>query len=63
MNDAQSVASIITRLDREREEIAVSARAARDFAALHAFELTFAARTKHLIRSSRLPNSIRQQLG
>lgn len=63
MNDAQSVANIITRLDREREEIAVSARAARDFAALHAFELTFAARTKHLIRSSRLPNSIRQQLG
>ena len=63
MNDALAVANLITRLDRERTEIAASARAARDFAALHAFELTFAARTKHLIRSSRLPASVRQQLG
>lgn len=63
MNDANAVADVIQRLDRERAEIATSARAAREFAALHAFELTFAARTKHLIRSSRLPSSIRNQLG
>lgn len=63
MNDANAVANVIQRLDRERAEIAESARAARDFAALHAFELTFAARTKHLIRSSRLPSSVRSQFG
>ncbi len=54
MNDPVALARNIARLDRERGEIGGAARRARVFAARHAFEITFAARSHHLIRLSRL---------
>jgi hypothetical protein len=49
-------------LDRHRDEISDAARTARSFAAKHAFEITFEARTRHLICLSRLPDDLKREL-
>lgn len=53
MGDRRSLAQQIARLDRDRRAIGAAARAARRFAASHAFEVTFERRTRHLMRLSR----------
>lgn len=60
MNDPGAIARNIARLDRDRTAIAVAARTARVFAARHAFEITFEARARHLIRLSRLPPELKR---
>lgn len=61
LRDPGALARVIARLDRDRESIKAAARTAREFAARHAFEITFAARTRHLIRLSRLPEDLKQK--
>lgn len=58
--DAPALARRIAGLDRDRPAIVEAARRARDFAARHAFEATFAARAAHLVRNSRLPLPLKQ---
>jgi colanic acid/amylovoran biosynthesis glycosyltransferase len=60
MNNPVAIAHVIARLDRDREALCAAARTARTFAAQHAFEATFEARTRHLIRLSRLPQDLKQ---
>ncbi|MGA0614276.1 glycosyltransferase [Paracoccus sp. KR1-242] len=55
MFDAPALAKTIAGLHQDREQIATAARRAREFAQKHVFEVTFAARTSHFIRCSRLP--------
>lgn len=57
LGDARGLARRIAELDRDA--IAEAARASRDFAAQHAFEITFARRVEHFIRNSRLPEALR----
>lgn len=60
MSDAVALARSIESLHHDREGVIRSARRARDFAALHAFETTFDARIAHVIRNSRLPDELKQ---
>lgn len=57
LNAPEQLAETIARLAVKRDEIALSAIKARDFAALHAFERTFSRRTDHFVRLSRLPQA------
>jgi glycosyltransferase involved in cell wall biosynthesis len=59
MNQAARLAEVIKRLEGNRAEIQSAARKARDFAAAHTFEKTFAARINHLVKLSRLPQHIK----
>ncbi|MCX7644512.1 MAG: glycosyltransferase [Rhodobacteraceae bacterium] len=59
--DAAALARRIAALDRDRAAIVEAARRARDFAARHAFETTFAARAAHLLRHSRLPPDLKER--
>jgi len=52
--DAAALSGAITRLHASRGEIAEASLRAREFARLHTFETTFANRTRHIIRNSRL---------
>ncbi len=60
MSDAAALARSIEGLHHEREDVVRAARLARDFAAHHAFEATFATRIAHVIRNSRLPEGLKQ---
>ncbi len=53
------LAQLVARLDSHREEIAASSLSARNFAAMHAFEPTFARRVAHLVSLSRLPQPVK----
>ena len=53
VNSPTAMADAIVRLASARPEIAAASIGARKFAAAHAFEPTFAARTRHLFSSSR----------
>ena len=57
--DAPALARRIAELHRDRAQIAEAALRARDFARQHVFETTFAARTAHFIRTSRLPEGLK----
>lgn len=57
--DALALAREIARLHQNRAELADAAFRARSFAMQHTFETTFARRTRHLIQSSRLPDSLK----
>ncbi|PPE65555.1 glycosyltransferase [Caldimonas caldifontis] len=61
--DAGHLAQTVARLHGSRDEIALAARRARDFALAHAFEDTFAARVRHMVGASRLPEAIKQSWG
>lgn len=63
MHDAVGLARIIARLSENRGEIVRAARFARDFAAEHSFEKTFALRAHHVIALSRLPEPVRSAFG
>jgi colanic acid/amylovoran biosynthesis glycosyltransferase len=54
-----ALAAEIARLHSSRAEIAAAALKAREFALAHAFEITFARRTRHLVSSSRLPQCLK----
>lgn len=58
--DVEDLARTVARLAGAREELAAAARRARDFALAHAFEDTFAARTGHMVRLSRLPEEVKR---
>lgn len=53
MRDVQALALEVGRLHGARDEIAAHARRARDFAAAHALEATYARRTEHILVNSR----------
>lgn len=55
MHDARVLARTIADLHADRSRIVVAAQRGRDYAKAHSFEATFARRTEHLIRHSRLP--------
>ena len=55
MHDAAGLAAEIARLHGDRTALQEMARRGRGFALEHCFEATFEKRTKHLIRTSRLP--------
>jgi glycosyltransferase involved in cell wall biosynthesis len=55
--DSAALARTIAGLERNRSAIVEAAGRARDFALRHAFEATFAARTAHLLRNSRIPGA------
>jgi glycosyltransferase involved in cell wall biosynthesis len=57
MRDVQALAREVARLHGARAEIAAHARRARDFAAEHALEATYARRTEHILRNSRHPSA------
>jgi glycosyltransferase involved in cell wall biosynthesis len=59
LGDAAALARTVAGLHARREEIVAAATRARDFAQRHAFEATFANRTAHIIRNSRLPEAAR----
>ncbi|TNF58787.1 MAG: glycosyltransferase, partial [Burkholderiales bacterium] len=59
--DAAALARVVARLDTDRGAIAEATRRARDFARMHAFEPTFARRSAHIIRNSRLPDALRTE--
>lgn len=59
VGDAEALAGLVARLDRDREGLAAAAARARDFAAGHAFEKTFARRCAHLRQASRLPPGLK----
>lgn len=56
-NEPEALAAVIARLDKNRTEMQAAARKARQFAAAHAFEKTFAARIDHIVKLSRLPQA------
>lgn len=58
-NEPKKLAAIIAHLAQHRHELQAAARRARTFAAAHTFERTFAARIDHLVRLSRLPQSVK----
>lgn len=58
--DATALARVIARLAADRDALATAAVRARDFARQHAFETTFARRTAHFIRHSRLPDELKK---
>ncbi|MTH34090.1 glycosyltransferase [Paracoccus limosus] len=60
IGDTPGLARRIAALASDRDSLAAHARAARDFAAQHVFELTFGRRVAHFIRNSRLPEPLRQ---
>lgn len=60
IGQSAKLASIVARLDRQREDIAQASMLARAFAGQHAFEVTFKARIDHLIRASRLPADLKK---
>lgn len=57
MHDAAALAAQIARLHGDRGALQDMARLGRGFAQDHCFEATFAKRTQHLIRASRLPEA------
>ena len=57
--DVEHLAREVARLASAREELAMAARRARDFALAHAFEDTFAARVRHMVGASRLPRELK----
>ncbi len=57
--DLEALVDVVERLNQDRSELASAARRARDFAAQHAFEITMARRTQHLIDASRLPTHLK----
>lgn len=57
--DVEHLAQQVARLSVAREELAMAARRARDFALVHAFEDTFAARVRHMVGASRLPGELK----
>lgn len=59
MDSPRALASLIAGLDAEREVLCSWARRARDFAARHTLEQTFAARIRHLERARELGPSAR----
>lgn len=61
--DPAALARTIAGLERNRPAIVKAAGRARDFALRHAFEVTFAARTAHLRRNSRLPGAASRSAG
>ncbi|GMW03966.1 MAG: hypothetical protein AMXMBFR84_51000 [Candidatus Hydrogenedentota bacterium] len=56
INEPVKLADVIAQLDACRKDIQSASFKARDFAAKHALENTFTARTHHLIRLSRKPS-------
>jgi glycosyltransferase involved in cell wall biosynthesis len=61
MRDVAALARAIADLHRDRDAIVTASARGRDFAAQHVFEATYAARTAHLIRNSRLPEDLRRR--
>lgn len=61
VNEPAKLAAIIARLDKNRAELQTAATQAREFAAAHTFEKTFAARVDHLVNLSRLPLAIKER--
>lgn len=59
IHDLEALGDTVARLHADRAELAQAAGRARDFAALHAFEITMQRRTQHLIDVSRLPTQLR----
>jgi glycosyltransferase involved in cell wall biosynthesis len=57
--DVEHLAQEVARLAAAREELAMAARCAREFALAHAFEDTFAARVRHMVGASRLPRELK----
>ncbi|MDX8349850.1 glycosyltransferase family 4 protein [Cognatiyoonia sp. IB215446] len=60
MHDIATLADTVTRLAKNRAELADAATNARTFAAKHAFEATMVRRTRHLIEISRLPAALKE---
>jgi colanic acid/amylovoran biosynthesis glycosyltransferase len=58
-HDLDKLADTVARLHKDRVELIATAGRARAFAKQHAFELTMARRTAHLIETSRLPELLR----
>jgi glycosyltransferase involved in cell wall biosynthesis len=59
VGDVDHLARCVARLAAQREELVHAARRARDFAMAHAFEDTFAARVRHMVGASRLPEDLK----
>jgi len=59
--DVEHLAQTVARLAKARDELARAARRAREFALAHAFEDTFSARVRHMVRLSRLPDDMKQR--
>jgi glycosyltransferase involved in cell wall biosynthesis len=59
IGDVEHLAQQVARLAEAREELAQAARRARDFSLAHAFEVTFAARVRHMVGLSRLPEEMK----
>lgn len=60
--DVTAMADVIERIDRDRSLLLPAALAGHDFAAEHCFERTFAARMRHIVALSRLPDSMKLSL-
>jgi glycosyltransferase involved in cell wall biosynthesis len=60
LNQPTPLAALIARLDKDRAEIRNAAWKAREFAAAHTFENTFAARINHIVKLSRLPQHVKE---
>ena len=54
LGDVSEVSREVARLHHTRDEIVAHGRRARDFAAVHVFEETYARRTEHILRNSLL---------
>jgi len=59
LRDVGGISREVARLHHARAEIVAHARRARDFAAAHVFEETYARRTEHLLRNSLLAETRR----
>ncbi|MEM1159307.1 MAG: glycosyltransferase [Pseudomonadota bacterium] len=59
MFDARAMARQIGALHADRAALQQAARAGRDFARQHCLEETFSRRTAHLVKVSRLPNTLK----
>lgn len=55
MHDVAALAAQVAALHKNRDALSSAMRKTRDFAAEHAFEITFRRRTEHMIACSRLP--------
>jgi colanic acid/amylovoran biosynthesis glycosyltransferase len=58
-HDLEKLANTVERLHQERAELIATAGRALAFARQHAFELTMSRRSAHLIKASRLPESLK----
>ncbi len=61
LGDTAALAGRVARLAIDREDIATASVQAARFARAHAFEITFARRSEHLIRCSRLPEEVKKE--